>query len=73
MSEHMETKRLYRSRTDRRISGVCGGLAEYLNVDPVLIRLGFVLLALADGVGLLAYIIMAIVLPEAPSEQVPAA
>ncbi len=58
----MENK-LYRSRTDRMICGVCGGLAKYFNVDPVLVRIIFVLLILAHGLGILAYIIIAIVVP----------
>ncbi len=60
--------RLYRSRTDKVIAGVCGGLGEYIGVDPVLVRLFFVVLAVADGVGLLIYIIMMIAVPERPRE-----
>ena len=56
-------KRLYRSRSDRMIWGVCGGLAKYFDMDPTIIRIIFVLLILANGVGILAYIIMAIVVP----------
>ncbi len=56
-------RRLYRSRTDRMIWGVCGGLAKYFNIDPVLVRIIFVLLTLANGIGIVAYIIMAIVVP----------
>lgn len=54
---------LVRSETDKKIFGVCGGLADYLNVDPVLVRLGFVLLTFASGVGLVAYVAMAVLLP----------
>ncbi len=61
-----EVKRLYRSRSDRMIAGVAGGLAQYLNVDPTLVRLGFVVLSLAGGPGLLLYIVMWIVVPEEP-------
>lgn len=61
-----EIKRLYRSRSDRMIAGVAGGLAQYLNVDPTLVRLGFVVLSLAGGPGLLLYIVMWIVVPEEP-------
>ena len=64
-----ETKRLYRSLEDRHLAGVCGGLAAYLNVDSSLVRLLFVLFALTGGPGLLIYIILAIVVPEAPSEK----
>jgi phage shock protein C len=56
-------KRLYRSRTDRVIWGVCGGLAKYFDIDPVIVRVVAVLLIFADGLGILAYIIMAIVVP----------
>lgn len=61
-----EIKRLYRSRDERMIGGVCGGLAEYLNADPTLIRLLFVLFALAGGPGILAYLILWIVVPLEP-------
>ena len=64
MHEDLVTpKRLYRSRDDRMIAGVCGGLGEYFGVDPVVIRLGFLLLALTTGVGLVAYFILAVVVP----------
>ncbi len=62
----MTTKRLYRSRTDRMLAGVCGGLAEYFNIDPVIIRVIAVVAALMAFGGLLAYIILWIVVPEAP-------
>lgn len=55
--------RLYRSRTDSMIGGVCGGLGTYLSIDPVLVRLFFVLLALGSGVGVFLYIILWIILP----------
>lgn len=63
-----EVKRLYRSREDRMFGGVCGGLGEYLAVDSTLIRILFIVLALAGGPGLLAYIIMLFVVPEEPLE-----
>jgi len=59
----MTERRLYRSRGDRVIWGICGGLAQYFDIDPVIIRIAFTLLIFANGVGLLAYIIMAIVIP----------
>ena len=62
----MEPKRLYRSLTDRKIAGVAGGLAEYFDTDPLLLRLAFVVLLLAGGGGLLIYIILWIVTPEKP-------
>ncbi len=55
--------RLYRSRSDRMIWGVCGGLAEYFGIDPTIVRIIAVLLAFANGAGILAYIILAIVVP----------
>ncbi len=57
------SRRLYRSRSDRMIWGVCGGLAKYLDVDPTVIRLVMVLLVFANGIGILAYIIMAVIVP----------
>ena len=62
----MEQKRLYRSRDSRMICGVCGGLAESLNVDPTLVRLATVLIACMAGSGILAYIIAAIIIPDQP-------
>ena len=62
----MEQKRLYRSRDSRMICGVCGGLAEYLNVDPTLVRRATVLIACMAGSGILAYIIAAIIIPDQP-------
>ena len=59
-------KKLYRSKTDKKICGVCGGLAEYLNVDSTVIRLLWVLATLFVGCGLLAYIVAALVVPENP-------
>jgi len=61
-----EVKKLYRSRTDRMIAGVCGGLGEYLNVDPTLIRLIFVFAALLGGPGIIIYIGWLLVVPEEP-------
>lgn len=58
------TKRLYRSRTDRKLAGVCAGLADYFGVDPTIVRILFVLLALAGGPGLIFYIILALIIPE---------
>jgi len=57
-------KRLYRSRTDRMIGGVCGGLGAYFNVDPSLVRLAFVLLLVFGGSGFLLYVILWVILPE---------
>ena len=64
-----EMKRLYRSKEDRMVGGVCGGIAEHLSVDPTLIRLLYVLFALTGGSGVLAYIIMLVIIPEKPREE----
>ena len=63
----MEGKRLYKSATDKKIAGVCGGIAEYFNVDATLIRLAWVLFCALGGSGLLAYIIMALIIPRQPA------
>lgn len=60
----MDIKRLYKSTKNRMVCGVCGGIAEYLNIDPSIIRVLWVLFACAGGSGLIAYIIIAIILPE---------
>lgn len=64
-SENME-KRLYRSYTDKMLGGVCGGLGEYFDIDPVIIRVLFVVAVLFGGGGILAYIILWIVIPQKP-------
>lgn len=56
-------KKLYKSYTDRKICGVCGGIAEYLNVDSTLIRLAWAALVCFFGTGILAYILAALILP----------
>ncbi len=61
----MQNKKLAKSRNDRKLCGVCGGFAEYLNLDPTVVRLIWVLLAIAAGSGVLAYIIAALIMPEA--------
>ena len=63
-------KKLYRSRTDKQICGVCGGLAKYFNLDVSIVRLVTVLLVLFAGGGLLAYIVAALIIPEEPSNVV---
>ena len=59
-----EIKRLYRSKKNRVLAGVCGGIGEYLNVDPVIIRLIWVIFMLAYGAGILAYLIAWLIIPE---------
>jgi phage shock protein C len=61
-------ERLYRSRTDRVLFGVAGGFAEWLDIDPSLVRLVWALLVVAGGAGLLLYVIAALVIPEEPWE-----
>ena len=61
-------KRLYKSNTNKMVDGVCGGIAEYFDLDPTLVRLGWVLFCAAGGSGLLAYIIAAVVIPRAPED-----
>jgi len=60
-------KKLYRSRGNKVISGVCAGIAAYFNVDPTLIRLAWVLFCALGGSGALAYLICAIIIPEEPA------
>ncbi len=57
-------KRLYKSRTDRKLCGVCGGIAEYFNIDSTIVRLGWVILVACFGTGILAYILAAIIMSE---------
>ena len=57
-------KKLCKSSTNKKICGVCGGIAEYLNADPTLIRLAFLLVCALGGSGIMAYIIAALVMPE---------
>lgn len=60
----MEQKRLVKSSMNRTICGVCGGIGEYLNIDPTVIRVLWVIFACMGGAGLLAYIVAAIIIPE---------
>ncbi|HEX9917482.1 MAG TPA: PspC domain-containing protein [candidate division Zixibacteria bacterium] len=61
--------RLYRSKKDSVIAGVCGGLGEYFGIDPVILRIVAVILVLASGIGLLAYIIAWIAIPQRKDEE----
>ena len=61
-------KRLYKSRKDKVISGICGGIGEYFGIDPVLVRVIAVLLFFFGGVGIIAYIVGIIIIPVEPSE-----
>ena len=64
-------RRLYRSRTDRRMTGVSGGLAHYLNVDPTLVRIGWVVATVVTGPGAVAaYLLLSAIIPNEPTEPV---
>ena len=59
-------KKLYKSETNKMLAGVCGGIAEYFNIDPTLVRLRSVVFCALGGSGLLAYIIAALIMPDRP-------
>ncbi len=67
-----EYRHLYRSRKERMLMGVCGGLGEYFKIDPTLVRLAFVIATLMGGPGLIAYVVLLIVVPEEPFQVVEA-
>ena len=69
----MVGNRLYRSRHDRMLFGVAGGMADWLDLDPSLVRLVWALLVLAAGVGILLYVVAAVVIPEEPANAATAA
>lgn len=64
-----EMKKFYRSRTDRVLFGVCGGLGKYFNIDPILFRLFFVFLLFSNGAGVLLYLVMVLVTQEEPGRS----
>lgn len=59
-------KQLYRSKHNRLVSGVCGGIAEYLDMDPTLIRLVWVIITMMGGIGFIAYLVSVVIIPENP-------
>ena len=63
-------KKLYRSKTDSKLCGVCGGIAKYFNLDPTIIRLIWTLAVLLAGTGVVLYIACALVIPEEPDDYV---
>ncbi len=65
-------KKLYRSATDKKLCGVCGGIAEFLKLDPTIVRLIWALIVFCAGAGVLAYIVCALVIPEKPSGYIDA-
>jgi len=69
-SDKTMAKRLYSSRTDRKIAGICGGLANYFDIDPTIIRLGWLIFAFCGGGGVFAYILALIVVPEEPYNSI---
>lgn len=70
--ETIQKRRLYRSNKDRVVAGVSGGLGEYFELDPVWIRIAFVLLTLGGGSGILIYLVMWLLIPTAPEGYEPA-
>ena len=64
----MNGKKLYRNTENKMLAGVCSGIADYFDIDPTLVRLGWVVFSLLGGSGLLAYIIAAIIVPENPAD-----
>ncbi len=63
----MERKKLYLSQTDKKIAGVCGGLAEYFGIDSTVVRILWVLLSIFFGSGIIAYLIAWLLIPREPS------
>jgi len=64
----MNNKRLYRSQSEKMIAGVCGGLGDYMSLDPTVVRLIFILLFIMGGQGLLVYIILWLTMPLEPEQ-----
>ena len=62
----MKGKKLYRSRENAMLAGVCGGIGEFFEIDPTLVRLAWVLFCAMGGSGFVAYIVAAIIIPRAP-------
>ena len=60
-------KRLYKSKQNRMIAGVCGGIAEYFDIDPTVVRIAWAILSLVGALGILAYVICLVLMPENPS------
>ena len=61
-------KKLYRSRTDKKLCGVCGGFAEYFEIDPTILRILLIIFVLCGGAGILAYIVAALVMQTNPNQ-----
>ncbi len=69
MNDAFPYKRLYRSRQERVFFGVCGGLAEYFEIDPVWMRLLFIMLTILCGTSILLYLVMWVIVPLAPANS----
>ena len=69
--QRVKGKNLFRSKTNRKISGVCGGLGEYLNIDPTIIRIAWILVSILSGVilGIIVYFVFALIIPEKPIQE----
>ena len=63
-------KKLYRIQEGRKLAGVCGGVAEYLNIDPTVVRVIWALCRLWGGMGIVAYILCAVIMPEKPDPDI---
>ena len=63
-------KKLYRSKSDRKLAGVCGGVAEYLGIDPTVVRAVWAIVSVFIPVGILAYVVCAVIIPEEPEDYV---
>jgi phage shock protein C len=63
------TKKLYRSKTNRVIFGICGGLGEYFDIDPLVVRILFILLTFTGGSGIVIYLILAIMIPDSSGNK----
>ncbi len=68
--EEFQSRRLYRSRSNRMIGGVCAGWAEYLHLDPTLVRIAWLVLSIMNGAGVLLYLVCLAVMPKSPQEVV---
>ena len=66
-------KRLHRSRTEKMVAGVCGGLAQYFNIDPTIVRLLWVVNTIMGGAGILLYVVLWIIVPLEPPAPLPRA
>ena len=65
-------KKLYRSTANKKLCGVCGGVAEFFGIDPTMVRLAWALVSVFAGAGILAYIVCALIIPEKPSDIIDA-